>query len=139
MLDVLGRVIGIVGFAVAGIGAISLLVGSIGILTMMWISVNERTLEIGLVKALGAEPGQILTLFLLEASALSLSGGLLGVSAGLGIARLLRWAVPGLPVVTPLRFVAAALAASIAVGLLSGVLPARRAAALDPCDALRAE
>ncbi|MBZ5639808.1 MAG: ABC transporter permease [Acidobacteriia bacterium] len=139
MLDVLGRVIGIVGFAVAGIGAISLLVGSIGILTMMWITVNERTLEIGLVKALGAEPGQILTLFLLEASALSLSGGLLGVAAGLGIARLLRWAVPGLPVVTPLRFVAAALAASIAVGLLSGVLPARRAAALEPCDALRAE
>jgi putative ABC transport system permease protein len=139
MLDVLGRVIGIVGFAVAGIGAISLVVGAIGILTMMWISVNERTAEIGLAKALGAAPSQILAMFLLEASVLSLSGGVLGVAVGLGLAAVLRRAVPGLPVETPFRFVAAALLVSLSVGLLSGVLPARRAAALDPVEALRAE
>jgi putative ABC transport system permease protein len=139
MLDVLGRVIAIVSFAVAGIGAISLLVGAIGILTMMWISVNERTAEIGLAKALGATPAQILALFLLEASLLSVSGGALGVAVGLGTAALLRRWVPALPVTTPMRFVLAALAVSLAVGLLSGVLPARRAAALDPVEALRAE
>ncbi len=139
MLDVLGRVIGIVGFAVAGIGGISLLVGAIGILTMMWISVSERTAEIGLAKALGAAPSQILALFLLEASVLSVSGGVLGVAAGLSLAAVLRRVVPGLPVETPFRFVVAALLVSLAVGLSSGVLPARRAASLDPVEALRAE
>ncbi len=139
MLAVLGRVLDVVNVAVGGIGAISLIVGAIGILTMMWISVSERTAEIGVAKAIGATSGQILALFLLESSALSLAGGVLGVGAGLGLARLLLVAVPGLPLVTPLRFVAAALAVSLAVGLLSGVLPARRAAALDPVDALRAE
>jgi len=139
MLDVLGRVIGIVGFAVAGIGAVSLLVGAIGILTMMWISVNERTAEIGLAKALGATPAQILAVFLLEASVLSLAGGALGVATGFGIAEAMHWLLPGLPVETPLRFVAAALAVSLGVGLLAGVLPARRAAALDPLEALRTD
>jgi len=75
MLDSLGRIIRIISLAVVGIGAISLLVGSIGILTMMWISVNERTSEIGLAMALGATRGQILGLFLAEASFLSTAGG----------------------------------------------------------------
>jgi putative ABC transport system permease protein len=114
-------------------------VGAIGILTMMWISVNERRSEIGLAKAIGAGSGQILLLFLMEAMLLSLSGGSLGVLAGLGIARLLKWSLPGLPVETPMAYVAAALLISVAVGLASGVLPARRAAALDPLEALRAE
>jgi len=139
MLDVMGRVLGIVSVAVGGIGGISLVVGAIGILTMMWISVNERRAEIGLAKAIGASRAQILRLFLLEATLLSLSGGLLGVLAGLGIARLLQLGIPGLPVQTPMIYVFAALAISIVVGLASGVLPARRAAALDPIDALRAE
>ena len=139
MLDVMGRVLGIVSIAVGGIGGISLIVGAIGILTMMWISVNERTAEIGLAKALGATPRQVLLLFLLEAVALSLGGGLLGVAAGLGVAWLLGLALPGLPVQTPPEYVLAALAVSIAVGLASGVLPARRAAALDPVESLRSE
>jgi len=139
MLDVLGRVLGIVSLAVGGIGGISLVVGAIGILTMMWISVNERTAEIGLAKALGATPRQILTLFLAEAAVLSSTGGLAGVATGLGIAALLRVAVPGMPVRTPPEYVAAALAVSLAVGLASGVLPARRAARLDPVEALHAE
>ena len=139
MLDVMGRVLGIVSVAVGGIGGISLVVGAIGILTMMWISVNERRAEIGLAKAIGASSGQILRLYLLEAMLLSLSGGLLGVLTGLGIARLLQIGIPGLPVEKPMIYVVAALAISIVVGLASGVLPARRAAALDPIDALRAE
>lgn len=139
MLDLLGRVMDVVGVAVGGIGGISLLVGSIGILTMMWISVSERTAEIGLARALGARPGQILALFLVESALLSLAGGALGAATGLGLAALLRVVLPGLPVRTPPEFVGAALALSLAVGLLSGVLPARRAAALDPVEALHAE
>lgn len=139
MLEALGRIIRIVSLAVVGIGAISLLVGAIGILTMMWISVNERTSEIGLAKALGATPHQILLLFLSEAVLLSLGGGALGLAAGLGLAQLLHLAIPALPVNTPIEFVLLALAVSVAVGLASGILPARRAAALDPVEALAAE
>jgi putative ABC transport system permease protein len=124
---------------VGAIGAISLLVGAVGVLTVMWISVNERTAEIGLSKALGATPRQVQLLFLVEAALLSLVGGALGVAAGTGIAWLLPAAIPGLPVHTRFGFVAGALAVSLGVGLLSGVLPARRAAALDPVEALRAE
>ena len=139
MLDLMGRVLGIVSVAVGAIGGISLLVGAIGILTMMWISVSERTSEIGLAKALGAGRGQILLLFLVEAAALSVGGGLLGVGGGMAIAGLLRILLPGLPVQTPPRFVIAALLLCLVVGLASGVLPARRAAGLDPVEALRAD
>jgi putative ABC transport system permease protein len=139
MLAVFDRVLGIVSVGVTAIGGISLVVGAIGILTMMWISVNERTAEIGVARALGATPDQVLRLFLLEASLLSLTGGALGVAAGMGLARGLQLALPGLPVHTRPGFVAASIAMSLLVGLLSGVLPARRAAALDPVEALRAE
>jgi putative ABC transport system permease protein len=78
-------------------------------------------------------------LFLLEAAALATVGGALGVLTGMGIAALLRLAIPGLPVHTPLLFVALAVGVSVGTGLLSGLLPARRAARLDPIEALRAE
>ncbi|HXV75398.1 MAG TPA: ABC transporter permease [Candidatus Polarisedimenticolaceae bacterium] len=139
MLDVLDRVMAVVSLAVGGIGAISLVVGAIGILTMMWISVSERTTEIGLVRAIGAGAGQVLALFLLEAALLSLVGGVLGVAVGIGLARAIRLALPGFPVYTPALYVVVALLLSLAVGLASGALPARRAAALDPVRALRAE
>lgn len=139
MLETLDRILRIVSLAVAGIGAISLLVGAIGILTMMWISVNERTEEIGLAKALGATSRQILLLFLAEAALLSTGGGLLGLGAGFAVAGALRLALPGLPVRTPPEYVVAALLVSFAVGLVSGILPARRAARLDPVVALAAE
>jgi putative ABC transport system permease protein len=139
MLETLDRVIRIVSMAVGGIGAISLLVGSIGILTIMWISVNERTSEIGLARALGATPQQILALFLCEAALLSSFGGLLGVATGLGVAQLLHLYVPALPVKTPIEYVFLALVVSLIVGFASGLLPARRAAALDPVVALAAE
>ncbi len=139
MLETLDRVIRIVSLAVGGIGGISLLVGAIGILTMMWISVNERTSEIGLARAIGATPGQILLLFLSEATLLSTLGGVLGLLAGIGVAQLLHHYVPALPVRTPPEFVLLALAVSFLTGLLSGLLPAQRVSRLDPVAALAAE
>ncbi len=139
MLATTDRILRIVSLAVAGIGAISLLVGAIGILTMMWISVSERTSEIGLVKAMGATHAQILWLFLGEAILLSTLGGIAGLAAALGIGALLRLALPGFPISTPLPYVVLALALSFSVGVLSGILPARRAASLDPIQALAAE
>lgn len=139
MLESLDRIIRIVSLAVGGIGAISLLVGSIGILTMMWISVNERTSEIGLARAIGATPTQILLLFLGEAAMLSTLGGVLGLTLGIGLAQLLHLYVPALPVKTPVEYVFLALAVSLLVGLASGLLPARRASLLDPVVALTAE
>jgi putative ABC transport system permease protein len=139
MMDTLDRIFAIVSLAVAGIGSISLLVGAIGILTMMWISVNERTSEIGLAKAIGATPQQILWLYLSEAAVLSTVGGVIGLAVGMGLAQLIHVAVPALPVSTPPEYVALALGVSLAVGLLSGILPARRAAAMDPVEALAAE
>ncbi len=139
MLDVFGNVMGMVTMAVGAIAGISLVVGAIGILTMMWITVRERTEEIGLVRAIGASATQVAGLFLIEAAAVALLGGIVGVTIGLGLGAALRWFVPGLPVETPLSFVLLALGVSFAVGLLSGVLPARRAARLDPIEALRAE
>ena len=139
MLDTLGRVIRIISLAVGAIGAISLLVGAIGILTMMLISVNERTEEIGLAKAIGATRGQILLLFLSEATLLSTAGGVMGLATGVGLALLIHVVLPGLPVHTPITYALLALLVSFLVGLLSGILPARRAAALDPVEALAAE
>jgi len=139
MLDVFGNVMRMVTMAVGAIAGISLVVGAIGILTMMWITVRERTEEIGLVRAIGASTTQVAGLFLAEAAGVALLGGIAGVSVGLGLGALLRWLVPGLPVETPLSFVLMALGVSFGVGLISGVLPARRAAQLDPIEALRAE
>ncbi len=139
MLDVLDRVLGAVTVAVGGIGAISLLVGAIGILTMMWISVGERTSEIGLARAIGAGSEQILKIFLVEAALLSLAGGALGVAFGVGAGRAVVLLRPSFPFHTRPGAIALALAVSVAVGLAAGVLPARRAAALDPLEALRAE
>jgi putative ABC transport system permease protein len=137
MLDSLGRIMDVVSMAVGAIAAISLLVGSIGILTMMWISVSERTSEIGLSKAIGATPRQILFLYLAEAAILSTSGGIAGLLIGMGLAGLLS--LVGIPTHVPVLFVALAIAVSLAVGLVSGILPARRAARLDPVVALGAE
>jgi putative ABC transport system permease protein len=139
MLDVFGKVMDVITMAVGAIAGISLLVGATGILTMMWIAVGERTSEIGLVRALGASREQVQVLFLAEAATLATLGGLGGVAIGLGLGAALRLVVPGLPVETPLRFVLAGVAVSVLTGLVSGVAPARRAAGLDPIEALRAE
>jgi putative ABC transport system permease protein len=105
----------------------------------MTIAVNERTNEIGLLRALGSEQTQILSLFLGEAVVLASIGGLAGLVFGVGGAWLLDFLVPALPTHISLKYLLAAEMLAAAVGLLAGVLPARRAAALNPVDALRSE
>jgi putative ABC transport system permease protein len=139
MLDTFGKIIGMITIAVSGIAGVSLLVGAMGILTVMWISVHERTNEIGLLRALGVSSNTIQGIFLLESVLLAVAGGVLGLSAGFAITSLARAGVPGLPLSTPPLAVAAALIMCLLVGVVSGVAPARRAAELDPIDALRAE
>lgn len=139
MLDVLGSILNVLTFAVAAIGSISLFVGGIGIITIMTISVNERTTEIGLLRALGAKQKQVLALFLGEAIVLSAIGGACGLFLGVGIAQLLHFALPALPVHTPWAFVFLAEGLAILIGLIAGVLPAKRAAKLEPVEALRSD
>ncbi len=139
MLEVLGSILNILTFAVAALGGISLFVGGVGILTIMIIAVNERVSEIGLLRALGAGRRQILVLFLGEATVLATLGGLIGLVLGIGGAEILRLAVPDLPVHTPWVYVALAACLAVLIGLAAGVFPARRAARLDPVEALRSE
>jgi len=139
MLDTFGRIIGMITIAVSGIAGVSLLVGAMGILTIMWISVHERTNEIGLLRALGVSRKTVQGLFLLESVLLAVAGGTLGLAVGLSLTALGRAAAPDLPLRTPPMAVVAALAMCLVVGVVSGVAPARRAADLDPVEALRAE
>ncbi|MCH2460144.1 MAG: ABC transporter permease [Gemmatimonadetes bacterium] len=122
----------------AGIAGISLLVGGIGIMNIMLVSVTERTREIGVRKALGATKRAIMTQFLVEALFLCVLGGLLGVAAGYAAAEAMSRFAEWETAVSP-QAVAAAIGFSAAVGLFFGMWPARRAAALDPIDALRYE
>ncbi|WP_341743642.1 ABC transporter permease [Azonexus hydrophilus] len=139
MLKTLSNILNVLTLAVGALGGISLLVGGVGIVTIMTIAVTERTGEIGLLVALGARRRTILGLFLGEAIALSALGGALGLLLGIGLAQLIHLLVPALPVHTPLSFVLLAEGIAIAIGLAAGVLPARRAAGLDPVEALRTE
>jgi putative ABC transport system permease protein len=139
MLEVLGSILNILTMAVGALGGISLLVGGVGILTIMTIAVNERKSEIGLLRALGAGRRQILSLFIGEAIVLASLGGLAGLMLGAGGAWLLGRIVPALPTHTSWSYVLLAEGLAALIGLLAGVLPARHAAGLDPIEALRAE
>jgi putative ABC transport system permease protein len=121
--------------AVAGI---SLLVGGIGIMNIMLVSVTERTREVGIRMAVGARPGDILGQFLTESVLLSFTGGLVGVALGLGSARWIARLIGSVPLVVP-SAVVAALGLAVAVGLFFGVYPAWKASRLDPIVALRHE
>jgi len=122
--------------ALAAIAAISLAVAGVGIMNVMLVSVSERTREVGLLKALGVSPRQILAVFLTEAVLLSTLGGLLGLALGGAAVAALVGLYPDLPARPPLWAVAAALGLAISVGGVFGVLPARRATRLDPVAAL---
>lgn len=139
MLDVLGTILNVLTLGVAAIGSISLLVGAVGILTIMTIAVTERTAEIGLLRALGARREHILQLFLGEAVVLSAIGGLLGAAVAVAIVYLMKLLVPGMPVEIAWQYVSIALIISILIGLASGIAPALRAARMHPLEALRAE
>lgn len=139
MLEVMGSVFGVLTFAVAALGGISLLVGGVGILTIVTMAVSERTSEIGLLRSLGARRSQILAFFLGEVALLAAIGDVAGLLLGVGLAQLLHLVFPALPVHTPWIYALLAELIAVPIGLLAGVLPARRAAHMDPVEALRTE
>lgn len=136
--NVINQVLGVLSIAIGAIAAISLLVGGIGIMNIMLVSVTERTREIGIRKSLGARTKDILFQFLIEAIILSIIGGIIGTLAGIGIAAL-GMSLAGVKVVIQPLIILMAVVFSAAVGLFFGLFPARRAAKLDPIEALRYE
>ncbi len=132
-------IIGGVGLAAIAISCLGLLVGGIGVMNIMLVSVTERTKEIGIRKAVGATKSAIVLQFLLEAMTLTFFGGIIGVVIAIGISNLILLLVPSIPAQVPTWAVIAGLGTSIGVGLVFGVLPARKAAKLDPIECLRYE
>ncbi|WP_312353086.1 ABC transporter permease [Aminipila sp.] len=137
-LGMINNVLGILSIAIGAIAAISLLVGGIGIMNIMLVSVTERTREIGIRKSLGAQTKDILTQFLIEAMILSVIGGIIGTALGIGIAAL-GMTIAGVGVVVNPMVILVAVAFSAFVGVFFGIFPAKKAAKLDPIEALRYE
>jgi putative ABC transport system permease protein len=125
-------------YLLAAIAGVSLLVGGIGIMNIMLVSVTERTREIGIRMAVGARGYDILLQFLTEALTLSIIGGLIGIGTGIGFSKIIE-AVKHWPVATPYIWIVASFLVSAAVGIFFGFYPARKASQLDPIDALRYE
>lgn len=136
VLSTFDDILGALTLAVGGIAAISLAVAGILIMNVMLVAVSERTAEIGLLKAIGATPRQILILILAEAALLSLLGALLGLALGQAGALAIRIALPILPAYSPSWVIGVVLAVAMVTGLVFSLLPARNAAALDPVLAL---
>lgn len=134
--DSITAMVGLIAIAISSLG---LLVGGIGVMNIMLVSVTERTKEIGVRKALGARRKDIVRQFLFEAMTLTFLGGILGVVLAVGISRIVMLLVPSLPASIPSWAVITGLSVSIGVGLIFGVWPARKASRLDPIECLRYE
>lgn len=137
-ISILGTITGILTGGLAGIAAISLVVGGIGIMNIMLVTVTERTREIGLLKAIGAKRKDILTQFLIEAVVLTLSGGIVGIIIGISFTFIITRFAPIPFILSPVSIILA-VGVSTVVGLIFGIYPAQRAAKLSPIDALRYE
>ncbi len=138
-LSTLNTITGILTTMLAGIAGISLLVGGIGIMNIMLVTVTERTKEIGLLKAIGAEKKDILTQFLIEALVLTLSGGVVGIILGISFAYILSTGLLHIDFILQPFAIVLAVGVSTIVGIVFGLYPAQRAANLSPIDALRFE
>ena len=134
--DSITAMVGLIAIAISSLG---LLVGGIGVMNIMLVSVTERTKEIGVRKALGARRRDIVRQFLFEAMTLTFLGGILGVVLAVGISRIIMLLVPSLPASIPSWAVITGLTVSVGVGLIFGVWPARKASRLDPIECLRYE
>jgi putative ABC transport system permease protein len=139
MLSSLDRILSIMTQAVAALGGIALLVGGVGVLTIMMVSLKERTGELGLLRALGCTRQQTLVMFLGEAIVLASLGGLAGLSLVIAAVLLCNFLAPGLPLVLKPLYLFAAWVLSTLIGLLAGIYPAWQASKLDPIEALRHE
>jgi putative ABC transport system permease protein len=134
--DSITAMVGLIAIAISSLG---LLVGGIGVMNIMLVSVTERTQEIGVRKALGARRRDITNQFLFEAMTLTFLGGTVGVLSAIGISKLIMLIFPSLPASVPAWAVITGLTVSVLVGLVFGVLPARKASRLDPIECLRYE
>ncbi|MGI9049314.1 MAG: ABC transporter permease [Rubrobacteraceae bacterium] len=139
LLSSFTQITNILTYGLAGIAGISLLVGGIGVMNIMLVSVTERTREIGVRKALGASNSNILSQFLIEAVLLSVFGGLVGIGIGVGASALLPILSANLPTAVTWTSIGLASGVSVLIGVIFGVLPAYRSARLEPVDALRRE
>jgi putative ABC transport system permease protein len=138
ILDVVGNLTSYFFLAMISLSSVALLVGGIGVMAIMMVSVTDRTKEIGLRKALGATRREVLWQFLVEAATLTLLGGAVGIVLGLGAGQLLKAAM-GLESAAPLWSIGVACGVSIGIGLIFGLIPANRASRMDPVEALRHE
>ena len=139
MLESLGEIMKWLKFTVAAFGGISLLVGGVGIFTIMTVAVNERTSEIGVLRAIGASRRRIQDVFLLESIFLAILGALLGLSIGFLAVNIALTIYPDMPIAIAWDYIVYAIVISLFIGLVAGYLPARSAAQLDPIEALRTD
>lgn len=139
IVDQFHQITGAVALVMVVLSSIGLLVGGVGVMNIMLVSVTERTREIGVRKAIGARRRDIAWQFLLEAMVLTGSGGVIGIAVGAALSLLINFAVPTIPATVPLWSVLLGFFVSVSVGLVFGIWPALKAARLDPVEALRYE